>query len=76
MHSETIDTGVVWVAMVIGDVESHITECFLVVLFLYKTQYRTIQHIQSVSTTHNIKRLNGRQFTIILEGAQLTTLIT
>ena len=38
VHSETIDTGVVWVAMVTGDVKSHITENFLVV-FLYKTQY-------------------------------------
>ena len=26
MHSETIDTGAVWVSMVTGDVKSHITE--------------------------------------------------
>ena len=38
MHSETIDTGVVCVSMVTGDVKSYITENFLVV-FLYKTQY-------------------------------------
>ena len=38
MHSETIDTSVVSVAMVTGDVKSHITENFLVV-FLYKTQH-------------------------------------
>ena len=38
VHSETIDTGVVWVAMVTGDVKSHITENFPAV-FLYKTQY-------------------------------------
>ena len=39
MHSETIDTGVVWVAMVTGDVKSHITENFFLVAFLNKTQY-------------------------------------
>ena len=38
MNSETIDTGVVCVSMITGDVKSHITENFLVV-FLYKTQY-------------------------------------
>ena len=51
MHSETIDTGVVWVAMVTGDVKSHITENFLVV-FLYKTQYPILNfsHKQNMYT--------------------------